>query len=190
MDNTEIVIIFIIIVFTLFYIQKKFLEVEYVESSVDGKKYLVQNNTNKEEAADMLARLNIKLEKLLKHVAKEKPDNKDIQRLVSNYSVDNISEGTETSDYTSYSINKGEKIVFCLRERDGSDNFVDENVLMYVATHELGHLMTKEVGHTDEFWENFKYLLSEAVTINVYEKIDYQQNPIEYCGLNIKSSII
>jgi predicted metal-dependent hydrolase len=190
MENTEVVIIFIMIVFILFYIQKKYLEVEYIESSVDGKKYLVKNAENKEEAANMLARLNVKISKLLKHVEKEKPDNDDVKRLVSNYNVDNISEGTENSNYTSYSVNKGEKIVFCLRERDGSEKFVNENVLMYVATHELGHLMTKDIGHTQAFWNNFKYLLNEAVNIEVYEKVDYQKNPIDYCGLNIKSSII
>lgn len=190
MENTEVVIIFIFIVLTLFYIQKKYLEVEYVVSSIDGKKYLVKNVENKEEAANMLARLNIKITKLLQHVEKQKPDNNDIKRLVSNYNVDNISEGTEDSNYTSYSVNKGEKIVFCLRERDGTDNFVNENVLMYVATHELGHLMTKDIGHTQTFWDNFKYLLTEAVSIGVYEKVDYKENPIDYCGLNIKSSII
>ena len=61
---------------------------------------------------------------------------------------------------------------------------------MYVATHELGHLMTKDIGHTQTFWDNFKYLISEAVSIEVYEKVDYKENPIDYCGLNIKSSII
>ena len=94
MENTEVVIIFILVVLTLFYIQKKYLEVEYVVSPIDGKKYLVKNVENKEEAANMLARLNKKITTLLQHVEKQKPDNKDIKRLVSNYNVDNISEGT------------------------------------------------------------------------------------------------
>jgi predicted metal-dependent hydrolase len=151
---------------------------------------LVQNKNDKEKAANMLARLNKKIKKLLKHLEKKDPENEDIKRLLNNYSVDNISEGTEDSNYTSYSVNKGEKIVFCLRERDGSDEFVNENVLMYVATHELGHLMTKDIGHTSSFWENFKYLLTEAVKIKVYKKIDYIESTTEYCGINIKSSII
>ena len=190
MNHIEIVVIFVIVVIVLFYIQKKYLEVEYVISSIDNNRYLVQNKDNKQEAADMLARLNVKIRKLLKHLKKHNKDNEDIQRLLDNYSVDSISEGTEDSNYTSYSVNKGEKLVFCVRQRDGSDGFVDENVLMYVATHELGHLMTKDIGHTDTFWKNFKYLLKEAVKIKVYDKVDFSENPVEYCGLNIKSSII
>jgi predicted metal-dependent hydrolase len=190
MNQVEIVVIFVIVVIALFYVQKKYMEVEYVISNVDNTRYLVQNKEDKEKAANMLAKLNKKIKKLLKHLEKKDPENEDIKRLVSNYNVENISEGTEDSNYTSYSVNKGEKIVFCLRERDGSDNFVNENVLMYVAVHELGHLMTSEIGHTETFWTNFKYLLNEAVKIKVYKKIDYSENPTEYCGINIKSSII
>lgn len=190
MNKIEIVIIFVIVVILLFYIQKKYLEVEYVISDIDNNRYLVRNKDDKQKAADMLAKLNKKIKKLLNHMKKLDPDNEDIKRLVDNYSVENISEGTEDSNYTSYSVNKGEKIVFCLRQRDGTDDFVDENVLMYVATHELGHLMTKEIGHTETFWNNFRYLLSEAIKIKVYEKTDFTENPTEYCGINIKSSII
>jgi predicted metal-dependent hydrolase len=190
MNQIEIVVIFIIVVTFLFYIQKKYLEVEYVISSIDNNRYLVQNKPTKIEAADILARLNKKIKKLLKHVKKINPDNTDIRRLLDNYNVDAISEGTDDSNYTSYSVNKGEKLVFCIRQRDGSDTFVDENVLMYVATHELGHLMTKDIGHTENFWKNFKYLLKEAVKIKAYTKVDYSESPTEYCGMNIKSSII
>lgn len=190
MNKIEIIVIFLIVVILLFYIQKKYLEVEYVISNIDNNRYLVQNKEDKQKAADMLARLNQKIKKLLNHMKKKEPDNEDIIRLIENYSVDNISEGTEENNYTSYSVNKGEKIVFCLRQRDGTDHFVDENVLMYVATHELGHLMTKEIGHTETFWKNFKYLLGEAVEIEVYTKVNFAENPTEYCGINIKSSII
>lgn len=190
MNKIEIVLIFITVVFCLFYLQKKYLEVEYVTSSVDNRRYLVQNKEKKEVAADMLARLNRKIEKLLRHLHKVRPDDEHVSRLVGNYNVDNISEGTDDINYTSYSVNKGEKLVFCVRSRDGSDSFVDENVLMYVAVHELGHLMTKEIGHTQVFWDNFKYLLNEAVKLKIYKKVDYSQSPIDYCGINIKSSII
>ena len=190
MNKIEIVIIFVIVVILLFYIQKKYLEVEYVISDIDNNRYLVRNKDDKQKAADMLAKLNKKIKKLLNHMKKLDPDNEDIKRLVDNYSVENISEGTEDSNYTSYSVNKGEKIVFCLRQRNSTEEFVDENVLMYVATHELGHLMTKEIGHTKTFWDNFKFLLLEAEKIGVYKKVDYSEHSAEYCGLNIQNSII
>ena len=188
MNKIEIVIIFILIVFVLFYVQKKYLEVEYVTSSVDNQKYLVQNRKNKKKAANMLARLDDKITRLIDHVYKK--DSVLTQLLKDNYVSENISEGTDDTKYTSYSVNKGEQLVFCLRSRDNADKFVEENVLMYVATHELAHLMTSDIGHTPLFWENFKYLLNEAVNINVYTKTNYAESPIDYCGINIKSSII
>ena len=56
---------------------------------------------------------------------------------------------------------------------------------MFVALHELGHLMTKSIGHTEEFWKNFKFLLQEAIKIGIYTKDDFNKNPVEYCGTNI-----
>jgi predicted metal-dependent hydrolase len=190
MNKIEGILLSIIVVISVFYIQKVYLEVSYVISTVDGEKYLVRNSEGKQTAANILARLNSKIEKLIKHLLEKYPQDARVIRLSKNYKRENISEGTESSNYTSYSVNKGEKIIFCVRERDKSGDFVSENVLMYVATHELGHLMTEEVGHTDTFWSNFKMLLEEAININVYTHVDYSKSPTTYCGINIKSSII
>jgi|TARA_Y100000389_G_scaffold205122_1_gene263540 predicted metal-dependent hydrolase len=190
MNNVEVIIIFIVSVYVLFTIQKKYYEAIYVKSTVDDTNYVVKNVEDAVEAANILARLNINIQKLLEHVKTKYPNDENIHRLLSNYNQDNISEGTETSNYTSYSVNKGEKLVFCLRSRDGTNTFVDENVLMYVATHELSHLMTKEIGHPDSFWENFKSLLQDAIDVGVYKKVDFSKNPVNYCGIDIKSSVI
>ena len=53
--------------------------------------------------------------------------------------------------------------------------------MMFVALHELGHLMTKSVGHEPEFWDNFKILLKVGIDINVYQHIDFHKNPKDYC---------
>jgi predicted metal-dependent hydrolase len=190
MNNVEVIIIFIISVYILFIIQKKYFEVSYVLSTIDKKHYVVKNVEGKQEAANILARLNIKIQKLLEHVKTKYPDDDNIHRLLSNYNSDNISEGTETSNYTSYSVNKGEKLVFCLRSRDGADTFVNENVLMYVATHELAHLMTEEIGHPESFWQNFRSLLQDAIDSGIYKRIDFSKKPVNYCGIDIKSSVI
>ena len=190
MNNVEVIFVFIICIFVLFTIQKKYYEVSYVLSSVDNKHYVVKNVDDKQKAANILARLNKKILKLLGHVKSKYPEDEDTLRLVSNYNPDNIFEGTETSNYTSYSVNKGEKLVFCLRSRDGTDTFVDENVLMYVATHELAHLMTKEIGHPESFWNNFKKLLQHAIDAKVYKKVDFSKKQVNYCGIDIKSSVI
>ena len=59
MNKIELVIVFIIAIIVLFYIQKNYIEVAYIELTIDNRKYLVQNLEDKAEAANMLARLNI-----------------------------------------------------------------------------------------------------------------------------------
>ena len=81
--------------------------------------------------------------------------------------------------------NKGEKIAFCLNTEKKNGQLIDENTLMFVATHELAHVATKSIGHTEEFWNNFKFLLKEADKINVYKPEDYKKNSRRYCGTDI-----
>ena len=50
--------------------------------------------------------------------------------------------------------------------------------------------MTKSVGHTTEFWDNFKRLLKVAVEHNLYTKEDYSSNPKDYCGIKVSDSPI
>lgn len=80
--------------------------------------------------------------------------------------------------------------MFCLRSREGDDKLTSFNVLKYVAIQELAHLMTKEVGHPPQFWENFKRLLKVAIKHNMYTKIDYNEKPVKYCGITIKSFVV
>lgn len=175
-------------VILIMYIQQQYGEVEFVKSQVDDREYLVRNLKNKQEAADFIARLNAKMQTLVKHMIAKFPDHADVQQLYRNYNPDALSEGSAESGYTSYSVNKGEKIILCIRQLDKS--FADTNVVMYVAIHELGHLMTPEIGHTDLFWKNFKWLLDEAIQLKLYVKVDYKNNPSSYCGISITSSVV
>ena len=190
MNIAEGFILIIMIVLIIFYIQYQNIEVEYVISSIDGKAYLVKNLPDKKEASNLLAKLNKTLQKLIIKMKEKYPESKDVERLISNFSPDSLSEGTETSNYTSYSVNKGEKIVFSLRSRDGQDNLVPLNILKYVAIHELAHLMTKEIGHPPVFWDNFKLLLQVAIDEGLYKHTNYSKKPAKYCGMTIKSSVI
>lgn len=188
MSFAELFIIFIMTLILVMYIQNHYGEVEYVRSNVDGRQYLVRKLGDKQEAADYLAKVNNDLSTLVKHMMAKYPSNDDVKRLYKNYSQDSISEGSVESGYTSYSVNKGEKLILCIRQKNKS--FVQHNVIMYVAIHELAHIMTKEIGHTPTFWENFKFLLNEAISINLYRKVDFNNKPHEYCGIHITNSII
>lgn len=186
------------------YMEGRTHEVVFVKSNVNGKEYLVRNLPDKQNAADLLAKLSLKLESFVDHLKntdnselfstyvgtkdqkeKDKEFSDAVNRLVNNFNPDQFSESTPDAKYTSYSVNKGEKIVFCLRSKKNEENLVKENTMMFVALHELGHLMTKSVGHTPEFWDNFKLLLKIAISIGVYKYIDFNSKPEEYCGTEI-----
>jgi hypothetical protein len=163
-------------------------DVSYVKSSVDNNEYLVRNLQDKEEAANMLAKIRIKLQKLCDAMKQKFPNDESVNRMVERFNPDNITEAGKNNQYTSYSVNKGEKIVFCIRQKNESESLVDENTMTFVSIHELGHIMTKSVGHTPEFWDNFKKLLKIAIEESLYTKEDYASSPKEYCGIKVSDS--
>lgn len=163
-------------------------EVTYVKSKIDGKRYLVRNLSDREAAADLLASTKRNCLTLIQFLGVKYPKSARVKRLVEKFNPDNISESGAKSKYTSYSVNKGEKIVFCLRSRDRDQRLVDSNVLMFVALHELAHVMTVSTGHTDEFWDNFRFLLKKSIAAGVYRHQDFRRNPVKYCGIDITDS--
>ena len=160
-------------------------EVEYVISSVDQQSYLVRSLPDKQQAADLIAQIRKKLEDFVAHLQKQFSEDKRVQRVTENFRSDKISEGSENAKYTSYSINKGEKIVLCIRSKDEQKKLVDLNTMMFVVLHELAHIATESIGHTPEFWENFKWILKEAVNTGIYKSQDFNNKPVEYCGIQI-----
>jgi hypothetical protein len=163
-------------------------QLKCVISDVDGKKYCVRERAKLEMAADRLAHVNQSMAKLVLHCQKTFPDRENIQRLVKGYNPKQIYETLPTSQYTAYSQNKGEKMAFCLNTEKNNDTLIDNNTLTFVALHELSHIATKSIGHKDEFWSNFKFLLGEASKIGIYEQTDYNKKPARYCGMNIKDN--
>ena len=92
-----------------------------------------------------------------------------IRRFVERFNPENMTENDMGADSTSYSENKGEHIVVCLRDKTQPPHFpfVDENTLMFVLLHEMAHLMTESIGHTPEFWTNFKKILQDGVQAGI-----------------------
>lgn len=187
MQFTEIFILFVLVLIIIMYIRQMSGEVELFKAS-DGRRYVVRKLADSKRAAETLARINAKLQALVWHMVAKYPTDPDCERLHSNYNPEALSEGGTEVGYTSYSVNKGEKVVMCLRQPDNS--FVEDNLLIYVAVHELGHLMTDEIGHTPKFWNNFKRLATEAIEIGIYKKVDFNSKPEPYCGISITSSVV
>ena len=163
-------------------------EVTSVKSTIDNNEYLVRNRDDKVEAANILAQIRRNLEKIIESMKNKYPNDVSVLRMNKNFRPDNLSESGKSNQYTSYSVNKGEKIVFCIRQKDENETFVDMNTIMFVSIHELAHVMSKSVGHTEEFWKNFKLLLEESITLGVYKKENYSNNPKAYCGITVTDS--
>ena len=181
-----ILVILIIILAIRIFKDSETFNLRCIISDRDGNRYCVRDRTKLELAADRLATVNTNLKRLIKHLKEKYPYDERVKLLIKNYNPRKIYETLPTSEYTAYSENKGEKIAFCLdTEKDNKGRLIDINTLMYVALHELSHVATKSVGHNDEFWNNFKFLIIEAKNINIYNPVDYKNKPARYCGTNI-----
>jgi len=139
-------------------------------------------------AADLLATVAGKCKDMVAYMAETHPGDERVKRLVKGFNPKKICETLPTSKLTAYSENKGEKIAFCLNTTKDGDKLIDIETLTYVALHELSHIMTKSVGHKQEFWENFKFMLENAKAAKIYDPVDYKKDPKDYCGIKINDS--
>jgi hypothetical protein len=186
LNNISFTILILSIIFIyLLYQYHYYSNIETIVSKIDNRNYDVQIKDDSEEAADLIAKVREKLLLLVNHMFKSFPSNPKVMRLKKNFNPDVLKEGIDNPSYTSYTVNKGEEIILCLRT-DGK--LVDINVLTFVCIHELSHIGNETVGHDDAFWEFFKELLIEAINIGVYIKYDYKKSPVKYCGMMITDS--
>jgi len=155
-------------------------------STVDGNKYCVRDRSKVQDAADLLANVTQRCKSLVEYVGKKHPDNEAAKRLVDGFRPNKIMETLPTSTYTAYSENKGEKIAFCLNtQKENNETLIDIDTLSFVAIHELAHVMTLSIGHKQEFWDNFKFLLENAKEAGIHTPRNYKEEPAEYCGMKI-----
>jgi len=180
-----IIIAFVSIIIVKIYFESDAFNLKCIISTVDGNKYCVREREKMQLVADMLATTTTKLKSFVDKLGKKYPNRKNVNRLVKNFNPKKIYETLPTSVYTAYSENKGEKLAFCTTTTKEGNKLIDENTLMFVALHELSHIMTKSTGHTTEFWQNFKFLLENAAEFNIYKPINYKENPKDYCGMKI-----
>jgi len=179
-----IIILGIIFVFVL-YQYHYYSKIEKVVSTIDNRNYEVQIKDDAQEAANLIAQTREKLIIITDHLIKSYPDEDRTMRLKKNFRPDNIKEGIDNPEFTSYSVNKGEQIVLCLRSHN---KLMDLNTMIFVVLHELAHICTLSIGHTTEFWDNFKWILEEAINIGIYKKQDFKLNNVDYCGMKITDS--
>ena len=192
MYNTILFSLIIIFIYIFLFANRS--NIIYVETAT-GAKYLVNDNANKQQSALLLSTIVENLFKIKNHLVKnidKYPEYKKyIMQMDENFTETRtlIYETDPTSDLTSYSVNKGEELSFCLKSKKTGEMH-NINLLMYVALHELAHVACPETGHGELFKYIFKFLTEEAIKLNIYHKTDYSQTPVEYCGMVLSSSIV
>ncbi len=179
------VIIFVIGFCLKIYFDSDMFHLKCIVSDEDGNTYCVRETPKLELVADLLAKVTRKLKKLVKYLGEKYPTRENVKRLTSKFNPKKIMETLPTSKFTAYSENKGEKLAFCTTTTKEGTKLIDENTLTFVALHEISHIATESIGHKKEFWENFKFILKNAVSLGLYEPKDYKKKPQKYCGMTI-----
>lgn len=191
--------IYIIILIYILYISYNYVNNNIVNIKINNINFYVRNIENKEEAGEMLFKIRENLINLVNKIYEDYTENKleideikymkYIKRIMNKIYTVKISENIKDSNLTSYTLNKGDEMVFCLRSK--IDNSIHNlNDLLYVAIHEIAHIGCTEIGHTHLFKKINKYLLKKAIKYNIYTYKNYSKQNIEYCGINISSNIL
>ena len=174
---------------------------EYMKSTVDNQYYKVQNVTDKQLRADILAILNGKLKIIVNKLSNDTRYNnkQEVKQLINNWNSGvTIKEVGKLENDAAYVINK-KNMSFCLQK---SQNLTlpELNLITYVGIHELAHIMSNELGHGKEFIKNFEFLLEYAKNIEYYDPVLKQVIPLfislnklptsnSYCGVSLENSI-
>jgi hypothetical protein len=180
--------IIIIILCLKIYKDSDYFNLKCIISSKDGNRYCVRERNKMELAANLLAEVTGRCKILIIKLKEKLPHDERIKRLHKNFNPKKISETLPTSELTAYSENKGEKLAFCLNTTKNGNKLIDKETLFFVACHELAHICTISIGHKQEFWDNFKFILLEAEKLGLYNPVDYKKKPKSYCGLEINDN--
>jgi hypothetical protein len=196
----ETIILILFIMFILIY-KLKYKSPSILIEAFNNQPYVVNDLPDAQNAANVLAKIMLSMDKLVSNIISDfdkfpnkrtKTDNKYInyvRTIKDKLPHVKISENPTNSQYTSYSVNKGEELVFCIRDRK-KYKIHDMNELLYVAIHEIAHIGCPEIGHTKLFKKINLYLLKKAICYNIYIYIDYFEENKDYCGMVLTSTII
>lgn len=155
----------------------------WVLSTLTGKKYKVKNQPGSQEVADRLAFMELRIRDFLYKANKYAPGDPVLANISKRWSG-SLAETLKDED-VAYSVGK-DTISVCVRAPNGS--LESENTCMFVLIHELAHVATDSYGHHPEFWINMKFLLELAEATGVYRYQDFDKKQVSYCGRQLAGS--
>jgi hypothetical protein len=155
----------VVIALIALYVKNWYQEVEYVESSVDGHRYLVRKAENSQDAANILARINKQVERLIEHLMVNYPSDPRTLMMRERYDRNSLSEGGRNSGYTSFSVNK-------LRYRD--------------AYYEEKQLSSSAMGHN----HNMLITIPGRVNVDLIHVVRKEYKFTSYSLNNVSRSVL
>lgn len=164
----------------------------------DGNTYMVRDVDDKLQAVQTLVTLRQKLISLIDYVYNKLSKSSDptsikylpyVRKIKEKLPYVTIKETPAHTSYTSFSVNKGQELNFCIRSKK-NNSMHHINDLLYVAIHEIAHIGCPEIGHTKLFYDINIFLLKQAVEFNMYQYTNYDSRPIEYCGIDLNHSVL
>jgi hypothetical protein len=177
-----LVLLFIVYAIT----RKESNKKQYTCSRVDKRCYETYHNHR--GSADTLAWLNGQNIALMRYM-REKMDEgsynaaqaRYVTLILARYDPDVLRQNIPKSlTYTSYVLNKGEEIGYCL------DGYSKRDTLLFVNLHEMSHLADdSDENHGDNFWRAFAFVSGEAALLGMHTPVNYAEAPTKYCGLTI-----
>jgi hypothetical protein len=191
LNNLLVIVLAFLIIYCFIQLYKENLEtLEMRKSNINDKLYGIQEELpNSHKTADKIAKIEIFIDKFLNYLNNKynTGDDKRVDRLISRLHNIKLEESPYEPNTSSYTLNKGELISVCVRNKENK-NFHDFDILKFVIIHELAHVASISTGHNEEFIINFKWLLHEAHEAGIYNPVDYSENPINYCGVNVTNN--
>jgi len=207
MDNYLLYIIIALFIILLYQTGHLNFNESTVCSNLDGACYKIINSFEKsshKQAADELAKINnfnakfitylrnkyLWDDNALNSVSLHNADMRAItENLIKNYNPNVLKENNpESQTNTSYVLEKGASIAFCLREKNsGKNNFEDDQMIIFVNLHEISHLAMNyhDPSHSQDFWKTFRLVAQAAADSGLYKPIDYRNHPSNYCGVHV-----
>jgi len=171
----------------LFNIDPETLEMR--KSSITGRSYGIQEMlAGADGTADVIGQLDVFIRDFIKYLVANHPEDKRTERIRRNAKLLRLEESPFDEGVSSFTLNKGELMSLCVREKTDGQAFHDYQTLLFVVIHELAHVGSVSTGHGTEFITNFKWLLERAAESGMYHPADYSQNPITYCGVKVTNN--
>lgn len=204
--DTIFTLIIVIVCLYLFQVTyRSYIDKRAIVSTIDNHEYVIRHASTKTdeelvESANTLAEINRRVLLLITHLEtaehlKTQENRMFLKMLIQNYNPSIISEAAVDERFTTFMVNK-EEMHICLRTRNDEKAVYPINTLMYVVIHELAHLCNYDdegkpiIGHGPEFKRIFRILIEESIKIRIYEYVNYFNQPVEYCGMTINSTIL